>query len=152
MIAYVARRLALLVPTLLGVSVIAFLIVHWMPGDPAEILAGEHASPTVVQELREELGLDRPLAEQYARWISGILRGDLGRSAKTHERVGAEIRRYFPATVELASAALLLAFVAAGSGFALTDGLPPVEAEALARLESSPRHGEWIEASAARRQ
>lgn len=88
---------------------IAFLIVHWMPGDPAEILAGEHASPEVVESIRLDLGLDLPLATQYARWLNGVLHGDLGRSAKTHDAVGLEIRRYFPATVELAAAALFLA-------------------------------------------
>jgi ABC-type dipeptide/oligopeptide/nickel transport system permease component len=108
MIPYVVRRLTWLAPTLLGVSVIAFFIVRWMPGDPAEILAGEHASPEVVEELRRDLGLDRPLPEQYARWMGGLVRGDLGRSAKTHEPVIREIGRYFPATVELATAALFL--------------------------------------------
>jgi peptide/nickel transport system permease protein len=108
-IAYVARRLGLLVPTLFGVSVVSFLIVHWMPGDPAEILAGEHASPAVVEQLRTDLGLDRPLPEQYARWVRDLFHGDLGRSAKTHEPITREIRRYFPATVELATSAMLLA-------------------------------------------
>jgi peptide/nickel transport system permease protein len=106
---FVLRRAALTVPALAGVSIVAFLIVHWMPGDPAEILAGEHASPDVVEQLRRDLRLDRPLAEQYLFYVQGVLRGDLGRSAKTHEPVSAEIRRYFPATLELATAALLLA-------------------------------------------
>lgn len=111
MIAYVARRLALLVPTLLGVSIVAFLVVHWMPGDPAEILAGEHASKAVVEQIRHDLGLDLPLPHQYGRWVAALLHGDLGRSAKTHERITVEIARTFPATVELATAALILASV-----------------------------------------
>jgi peptide/nickel transport system permease protein len=106
---YVVRRLLFLVPTLVGVSLVTFLLVHCMPGDPAEILAGEHASPEVVDQLRVELGLDRPLPEQYAHYLADTVRGDLGRSAKTHEDITAEIRRYFPATVELATAALLIA-------------------------------------------
>ncbi|MBZ0269286.1 ABC transporter permease, partial [bacterium] len=109
MIVYVARRLALLIPTLLGVSVVSFFVVHWMPGDPAEILAGEHASREVVEQIRHDLGLDRPLPQQYGRWVAGLLRGDLGRSAKTHEAISTEIAHTFPATVELATAALLLA-------------------------------------------
>jgi ABC-type dipeptide/oligopeptide/nickel transport system permease component len=108
-IAYVARRLALLLPTLCGVSIVSFLVVHWMPGDPAEILAGEHASTQVVEQIRHDLGLDRPLPQQYGRWVRGLLHGDLGRSAKTHEEITVEIARAFPATVELATAALLLA-------------------------------------------
>jgi peptide/nickel transport system permease protein len=108
-VGYVARRVALILPTLVGVTIVAFLLIHWMPGDPAEILAGEHASPAVVEQFRQELNLDRPLAEQYWLYVSDLLRGDFGRSAKTHEPVADEIRRYFPATVELAAAALLFA-------------------------------------------
>jgi peptide/nickel transport system permease protein len=107
--AYLARRLVLIVPTLIGVSVLAFLLIHWIPGDPAEILAGEHASPQVIEDLRRELRLDRPLPEQYLFYVQDLLRGELGRSAKTHEPIASEIRRYFPATVELSTAALLIA-------------------------------------------
>ncbi len=106
---YLIRRILLILPTLFGVSILAFLLIHWMPGDPAEILAGEHASPEVVEQLRRDLHLDRPLPEQYLTYVEGIFRGELGRSAKTHEAVADEIRRYFPATVELATAALLIA-------------------------------------------
>jgi peptide/nickel transport system permease protein len=98
-----------MIPTFVGVSIVAFLLMHWMPGDPAEILAGEHASPEVVEQLRQDLRLDRPLVEQYAYYVRDLARGDLGRSAKTHEKVSAEIRRYFPATIELSLAALFLA-------------------------------------------
>jgi peptide/nickel transport system permease protein len=96
-------------PTLIGVSIVAFLLIHWMPGDPAEILAGEHASPEVVRQIRQDLRLDRPLAEQYLFYLGDVVRGDLGHSAKTHETIADEIRRYFPATVELSTAALFLA-------------------------------------------
>lgn len=117
MAGYLARRIVFLLPTLIGVTAVAFLLVHWMPGDPAEILAGEHASPEVVRQLRQELRLDRPLPEQYALYVADLVRGDLGRSAKTHEAVVVEIRRYFPATVELATAALLFAtFVGVTAG------------------------------------
>ncbi|NNE44805.1 MAG: ABC transporter permease [Gemmatimonadetes bacterium] len=109
MVGYVLRRIAFIVPTLIGVSLIAFFLVHWMPGDPAEILAGEHASPEVIEQFRKDLRLDRPLPEQYLLYVGGLVRGDLGRSAKTHEPVSAEIRRYFPATVELALTALFIA-------------------------------------------
>ena len=119
MTGFVVRRLLLLCPTLLGVTLIAFLIIHGMPGDPAEILAGEHASPEVVAQIRHELRLDLPLPEQYVRYLADVLRGDLGRSAKTHESVAVEIRRFFPATVELSVAALFVAcLVGIPAGFA----------------------------------
>lgn len=111
MVGYLLRRLALVVPTLAGVTAVAFLTVHWMPGDPAEIIAGEHSSPEVVAQIRKDLRLDRPLPEQYALYLRDLVRGELGRSAKSHEPVADEIRRYFPATVELATSALLLATV-----------------------------------------
>jgi peptide/nickel transport system permease protein len=106
---YLLRRVLLALPTLLGVTVVAFLTVRWMPGDPAEILAGEHASPQVVEQIRRDLRLDRPLPEQYALYLGDLVRGRLGRSAKSHEPVADEIRRYFPATIELATAALVAA-------------------------------------------
>jgi peptide/nickel transport system permease protein len=124
-IGYVVRRLFLALPTLIGVTVVAFLTVRWMPGDPAEIIAGEHASPAVVEQIRSDLRLDRPLPEQYALYLRDLVRGELGRSAKSHELVTDEIRRYFPATVELATAALLLATlcgVLAGSAAARRPG------------------------------
>ncbi|HMB69930.1 MAG TPA: ABC transporter permease, partial [bacterium] len=131
MIGYVVRRLLLAVPTLLGVTVVAFLTVHWMPGDPAEIIAGEHASPEVVEQIRKDLRLDRPLPEQYALYLGDLARGELGRSAKSHEPVVDEIRRYFPATVELATASLLLATLL---------GL-------LAGAAAAQRPGGWIDAT-----
>lgn len=106
MLGYLARRVALVLPTLWGVTLITFFLLHWMPGDPAEILAGERATPRIVEEIRADLRLDRPLWEQYGAYLGDLLRGDLGRSAKSHEPVVDEIRRYFPATVELATIAL----------------------------------------------
>jgi peptide/nickel transport system permease protein len=108
-IAFLMRRVALMVPTLVGVSIVTFFLIHWIPGDPAEVLAGEHASPGVVEALREELGLDRPLADQYLQYAKGLLRGDWGHSAKTHEPILREIGRYFPATFELTVGALIVA-------------------------------------------
>lgn len=109
MIALLTRRVALIIPTLVAVSIVTFLLVHWMPGDPAEVLAGEHASPEVVDTLRRDLGLDRPLTEQYLHYARGLLRGDWGHSAKTHEPILREVGRYFPATFELTVAALFVA-------------------------------------------
>jgi peptide/nickel transport system permease protein len=128
---YLLQRLLFVLPTLVGVSLVAFLLIHWMPGDPAEIIAGDHASPQVVQRIREDLRLDLPLPEQYGLYMRDVLRGDLGRSAKTHESVAAEIRRYFPATVELATAALLIACLL---------GIP-------AGVLAAHRPGGWIDAA-----
>ena len=111
MFGYVLRRVLLLVPTLLGLSVLTFSLVHLVPGDPAAVMLGERASPEAVARLRGELGLDRPLHEQYGRFLSGLLAGDLGRSLKTREKVAVEIANRFPATFELALCSILFASV-----------------------------------------
>jgi peptide/nickel transport system permease protein len=137
MVGYALRRIALIVPTLVGVSIVVFLLIHWMPGDPAEILAGEHASPEVIAQIREDLRLDQPLPAQYFGYVGGLLRGDLGRSAKTHEPVTAEIRRYFPATVELATAALLIATLLGAVAGVLAARRPGGVADALCTSAAS---------------
>ena len=111
MFTYVLRRLGLLVPTLLGLSILTFSLVHLVPGDPAAVMLGERATPEALTALRAELGLDRPLHEQYGRFLSGLLAGDLGRSLKTREKVAVEIGTRFPATFELAFAAIVFAAV-----------------------------------------
>ncbi len=109
MFTYVLRRLGLLVPTLLGLSILTFSLVHLVPGDPAAVMLGERATPEALTALRAELGLDRPLHEQYGRFLGGLLAGDLGRSLKTREKVVVEIGNRFPATFELALAAIVFA-------------------------------------------
>ncbi|MEO6463173.1 MAG: ABC transporter permease [Candidatus Eisenbacteria bacterium] len=111
MLGYVLRRVALLIPTLLGLSVLTFLLIHLVPGDPAAVMLGERASPEAVARLRGELGLDRPLHEQYGLFLGGLLAGDLGRSLKTREKVAVEIGNRFPATFELALVAIVFASV-----------------------------------------
>ena len=111
MLPYLLRRLALLVPTLLGMSILTFSLIHLVPGDPAQVMLGERATPAAVAELRSELGLDRSVWVQYGRFLGGLLRGDLGRSLKTRERVAVEITQRFPATFELAFAAMLFSTV-----------------------------------------
>jgi len=108
-VGYLGRRIALLVPTLLGVSVLAFSLIHLVPGDPAQVMLGERANARAVAELRHEMGLDQPLPVQYWRFLSAALAGDLGRSIKTREKVSVEMTQRFPATFELAVAALLIA-------------------------------------------
>ncbi len=109
--AFVLQRLLLLIPTLLGISVLVFLMVHLVPGDPAQVMLGERASAQSLETLRRQLGLDQPLYVQFGRYLSGLLQGDLGRSIKTHERVSVELLVRFPATLELTFVSMMLAIV-----------------------------------------
>ena len=108
---YILKRLLLLIPVLIGVSILIFVIVRLTPGDPARILAGEHATEEYVQATRERWGLDKPMYVQYYIWFKSLLRGDLGRSITTHSPVVEEIFNRFPATLELSLFAMFLAIV-----------------------------------------
>ncbi|MHB8731747.1 MAG: ABC transporter permease, partial [bacterium] len=109
--AFILRRLGAVVPVLLVVSVLVFLMSHLTPGDPATIMLGENASAADVARLRHELGLDRPLAVQYGRYLAGVVRGDLGRSIRSGRPVGLEIWERFPPTLQLTLAAMAIAAV-----------------------------------------
>ena len=109
MLRFLARRLALTIPVLLGVATLVFSLIHLIPGDPAQAMLGESASPQDVAELRARLGLDRPLVEQYGRFLQGALHGDLGRSLRTNQPVSTAILERMPATIELAAAAMIVA-------------------------------------------
>ncbi len=109
----IRRRLATAVPTVLGVVTLVFLLVHLVPGDPVDVMLGETANPADKAALRAELGLDRPLAEQYGRYLAGIVRGDLGRSLLHRKPVAELLAARIPATVELAAAGLAVALVLA---------------------------------------
>ncbi|HTS22236.1 MAG TPA: ABC transporter permease subunit [Casimicrobiaceae bacterium] len=110
MLAFVLRRVALIVPTFLGVTLLAFALIHLIPGDPVENLSGERGmDPARRLRLLHEFGLDRPLPVQYLDYVGQVLEGDLGSSLTTHEPVLQEFRTLFPATVELAFFAMLLA-------------------------------------------
>ena len=113
MLRFLARRLLLAIPVLLGVATLVFALLHLVPGDPVQAMLGDAASPQSVAELRGRLGLDRPLPLQYAAFVAGAARGDLGVSLRTNERVTAAIAARLPATVELALAAILVALVIA---------------------------------------
>jgi peptide/nickel transport system permease protein len=106
---FLARRLALSVPVLLGVATLVFGLIHMIPGDPAQAMLGETASAADVAALRAKLGLDRPLLEQYGAFLAGLVRGDLGISLRTGEPVTQQIWLRVPATVELAAAAMVFA-------------------------------------------
>jgi ABC-type dipeptide/oligopeptide/nickel transport system permease component len=106
---FLARRLALTIPVLLGVATLVFSLIHLIPGDPAQAMLGDAAPQQDVDELRRRLGLDRPLLEQYGVFLGGIVRGDLGTSLRTGEPVTSQILERMPATIELAGAAMLIA-------------------------------------------
>ncbi len=109
MLRYVVRRLLLLVPILLGLSILVFAWIHALPGSPVESLLGERATPQAVAQLRSQLGLDRPIYVQYWRYVETVGGGDLGTSIATRRAVTTEIRQRFPATVELTVAAGFIA-------------------------------------------
>jgi ABC-type dipeptide/oligopeptide/nickel transport system permease component len=112
MLQYVAKRLLLLVPVLLGVTVLAFLIFHLTPGDPARVMLGEMgqgASAEAVEALRHQLGLDRPWYVQYGDFLFKAIQGDLGRSFRGDRPVATEVLTRFPLTLQLALISLGLA-------------------------------------------
>jgi len=110
MLGFILRRLALIVPTFIGVTLLAFALIHLIPGDPVENISGERGmDPARRARLLHEFGLDRPLAVQYASYVGQVLHGDLGSSLTTHDSVAHEFATLFPATVELATFALLFA-------------------------------------------
>jgi dipeptide transport system permease protein len=112
MLRFILRRVALIIPTFIGITLLAFALIHLIPGDPVENLSGERGmDPARRARLLHEFGLDRSLPVQYADYIGHVLRGDLGTSLTTHEPVLQEFLALFPATLELAFFALLLAVV-----------------------------------------
>jgi peptide/nickel transport system permease protein len=107
---YIVRRLLLLIPILIGVSLLIFFWIRALPGSPAESLLGERATPALVKAYRERYGLDKPIWRQYVTYVkTTAVDRDLGVSVATHRKVSAEIRQRFPATIELALAAMLFA-------------------------------------------
>ncbi len=105
---YILRRLALLPPVLLGVSLLLFVLTHVVPADPAKLAAGEHAGPEQVAAVRKAFGLDRPLPEQYLIYLVHLVHGDFGTSMRTNSSVLDDLRTYFPATIELTTSAMLV--------------------------------------------
>ena len=109
MLRFVVRRLLLLVPILLGVSVLVFVWIRALPGSPAQSLLGERATPQLIKQVNHQYGLDRPVYEQYWKYVNQTAHFRLGTSISSSRTVGFEIRNRFPATVELAIAAMLFA-------------------------------------------
>ena len=108
---YAIKRFLTIVPVLVGVSVLVFAFVHLIPGDPAATMLGERATPERVKDIRDQLGLDKPLYAQYAIYVGRILRGNLGTSILRGDPVLRDLLRRFPATIELAVTAILIAIL-----------------------------------------
>ena len=114
MIGYILKRLLQLIPVILGVTIIAFSLIHIAPGDPARTMLGQHATQKEINEIRDKYGLDEPIIVQYVIWLSDVIRGDLGRSIITNDLVINEISSRFPNTIELAITAMLFAILIGG--------------------------------------
>ncbi len=110
---YILRRLAQMIPITFGILTLVFSLIHLIPGDPAIQIAGENARPQDVQQVRHALGLDQPLGRQYVNYLKSIAHGDLGRSFQTNESVAVQIRQRYPATIQLAFGAMLVALLVA---------------------------------------
>jgi peptide/nickel transport system permease protein len=126
---FILRRILLLIPILLGVSVLIFMFIRLLPGDPAGAILGERATPEALARVRDALGLNLPLHEQYFSYLGGLARGDLGHSFITNRDVVDDFLQRFPATVELTLAAMV---------FALGLGIP------LGML-TAKRRGSWVD-------
>ncbi len=113
MTAYVVRRLLLMIPVALLVSVISFTLIRLSPGDPVLVFAGEERDPAAIAHLRQELGLDQPLPVQYVYWLGRAVQGDFGRSIRTRQPVLQSIAERIPNTLELGLTALTLSVVIA---------------------------------------
>lgn len=107
MFAYLVRRIAGTIPVLVAVSIFVFSFVHLLPGDPARLVAGPDAAPADVAAVRSQLGLDKPLWQQYLRFAAGAVQGDFGRSIKTKRTVGTEIGERFMPTLLLTLVAMI---------------------------------------------
>ncbi len=106
---YILRRIALIIPTLIGLSVLTFSIARIVPGDPVGLAAGPQATQEIKDALRRELGFDQPLFIQYGNYMTGLFRGDWGESLYTRRKVINDLRNYWPATLELTTAAVVIA-------------------------------------------
>src|SRR5438046_1632262 len=107
MVAFLVRRLALTLPIIWIVVTLVFGMIHMVPGDPVAQMLGEGASVTQVERLRHELGLDRPVLEQYRTYMMGLLHGDLGHSFRNQEAVATSIVTRYPATIQLGVMSLI---------------------------------------------
>ena len=111
--AFLLRRLALTIPVVWIVVTLVFALIHLVPGDPVAQMLGEGAPAPEIQRLRHDLGLDRPILDQYKTYLMGLLKGDLGISFRNQQPVVRSISERYPATMELTLAAILVSLVIA---------------------------------------
>src|SRR5690606_3669274 len=111
MVMFALRKIMVLFGTMLGLAALTFIITNVAPGDPARLVAGPNATSDMVETIRQEYGLDRPLIEQFFIYMGDLLKGDLGRSIITTRPVTDELLRYVPATLELVFAAMTLGII-----------------------------------------
>src|SRR6185503_1634776 len=114
MLTFLARRTVLLIVVLVGLSALTFFLSHLVPTDPARATLGFDASPDMVRQYREEMGLDRPLPVQYAKYVGHLMSGNLGVSIMTRRLVAEDLGKAIPATVELTIASLAISIVGGG--------------------------------------
>jgi peptide/nickel transport system permease protein len=131
MLRFVVRRLLLLIPILLGLSILVFLWIRALPASPAVSLLGERATPETIRQIERQYGLDKPVYIQYLRYVENVAKGDLGTTIRTRRPVTDELRERFPATIELTIAALL---------FATLLGIP-------LGFIAAKRYGTWVDHS-----
>jgi peptide/nickel transport system permease protein len=146
-LAFLARRVVGIAAVMIGVSVITFAISHVIPADPAVVALGDHATADQIAAFRAEYHLDRPLPEQYATYVVGILHGDLGKSIRTRRAVSDDLADSFPATLELSFAALfisLLVGIPAGIWSAIYRGRPPDVIVRIAALAGGSLPVFWL--------
>jgi len=106
---YILRRLALMLFVLFGIIVITFIVSHVIPADPIGAILGPQAPPELVEKVRKEWGFDKPLPEQFVDYMVNLLHGNLGKSIRTNKPVAEDLMKFFPATIELATAAMIVA-------------------------------------------
>ncbi len=117
MVRFILKRILLFIPTLLGVTLITFILTQSLPGDPVINMVGERATPETIARIRAEIGVDRPLPVQYLLFLKRLSRGELGRSLFTNRKIADDLLQKFPNTVRLALAAMIFAsFFGIGMG------------------------------------
>ncbi|MFW6273700.1 MAG: ABC transporter permease [Halanaerobium sp.] len=136
MISYISRRLLILIPLLIAISIVVFFMIHLIPGDPVQLMLGDKGSEEDAARIRAELGFDQPLHIQYFNFLTNMLQGDFGRSIRNRNPVINEIRSSFPATIELTFLSMIIAsFIGISAGiisaikqYSLVDNLTMVAA------------------------